>query len=65
MDRKELEARWAKIKSWKAKGKRAPHKPLLLLYALGAWQQGQTQLQYAKEEAKLKDYLTTGLPDRV
>ena len=56
MDRKELEARWAKIKSWKAKGKRAPHKPLLLLYALGAWQQGQTQLQYAKEEAKLKDY---------
>ncbi len=33
-----------KIKTWKSKGKRAPHKPLLLLWAIGQCLQGQPRL---------------------
>nr|WP_244301910.1 MULTISPECIES: hypothetical protein [Microbispora] len=33
--------RVAGIKPWKRHGERAPHKPLLLLYALGRLREGQ------------------------
>ena len=31
---------------WKRGSQRAPHKPLLLLYALGKWSQGQKQFDW-------------------
>jgi putative restriction endonuclease len=40
----EILDRFAKITVWKAGGERAPHKPLLILYALAALQRGEDRL---------------------
>ncbi|SIT82002.1 phosphorothioated DNA-binding restriction endonuclease [Pontibacter indicus] len=46
------------INTWKSNGERAPHKPLLLLLALGKLQQGESDfMPYAEVEEKLKDLL--------
>jgi putative restriction endonuclease len=46
------------INTWKSKGTRAPHKPLLLLIALGEIQRGNTGfIPYKNIEFKLKDLL--------
>ncbi|MDX5419148.1 MAG: HNH endonuclease [Hymenobacteraceae bacterium] len=46
------------INTWKSKGIRAPHKPLLILLALGKLQQGQLGfIPYASIEEKLRDLL--------
>lgn len=36
------------LRVWRQAGKRAPHKPLLLLYALGRFQDGQSDLPFAQ-----------------
>jgi hypothetical protein len=34
--------RFDRLNVWSRKGQRAPHKPLLVLYALGRWARGET-----------------------
>ena len=44
MDRRDFLTRIGKLNVWSANGKRAPHKPLLLLLALGRLQRGEQRL---------------------
>jgi len=43
-------------------GKRAPHKPLLILVALGEWQRGNRRITFAQIEARLVQLLKTWAP---
>jgi putative restriction endonuclease len=53
------------INTWKSRGTRAPHKPLLILIALGEIQRGNTGfLPYISIEPKLKDLLIDFGPHR-
>lgn len=50
--------RTAKLRQWARSGARAPHKPLLFLYALGRFQQdADGELQYSAVEEDLKQLL--------
>ena len=50
--------RIAGIRQWSRKGERAPHKPLLLLYALGRLQRtGTTEVSYIEAEPALEELL--------
>ncbi|MFE0739129.1 restriction endonuclease, partial [Streptomyces sp. NPDC058855] len=50
--------RTAKLRQWARGGARAPHKPLLFLYALGRFQQGaEDELRYSAVEEDLKGLL--------
>ncbi len=42
MSRDSILALFAKLNVWKQGDQRAPHKPLLVLYALGKWNRGET-----------------------
>lgn len=54
----EILERFSGLKTWKSGGERAPHKPLLLLLALGKCRNnGQRLLKYSDIEADLKDLL--------
>jgi putative restriction endonuclease len=51
--------RTAKLRQWTRSGTRAPHKPLLFLYALGRFQQdADGELRYSAVEEDLKQLLT-------
>ncbi|MCX5051981.1 HNH endonuclease [Streptomyces sp. NBC_00201] len=51
--------RTAKLRQWTRNGTRAPHKPLLLLYALGRFQEdADSQLRYSAVEEDLQRLLT-------
>jgi putative restriction endonuclease len=52
-------SRVAKIRAWQRDGIRAPHKPLLLLYALGRLQRSQsnTAIPFTEAEGPLKELL--------
>ncbi|WP_328328714.1 MULTISPECIES: phosphorothioated DNA-binding restriction endonuclease [unclassified Streptomyces] len=51
--------RTAKLRLWTRSGNRAPHKPLLFLYALGRFQQdADGELRYSAVEKDLKELLT-------
>lgn len=53
------------LRQWSNKGVRAPHKPLLMLYALGRFQQAPEQaLPYTEVEGDLKDLLHDFGPPR-
>lgn len=55
MEPSQLLERFKQLKSWKKKGERAPHKPLLLLYALGRLERGQSRLfSYHEEKENIK-----------
>jgi putative restriction endonuclease len=58
--------RTAKLRQWTRSGTRAPHKPLLLLYALGRFQQDAAgELRYSAVEEDLQRLLTEyGPPNR-
>ena len=58
--------RTAKLRQWTRGGTRAPHKPLLLLYALGRFQQDAAgELRYSAVEEDLQRLLTEyGPPNR-
>ncbi|MEU7003741.1 phosphorothioated DNA-binding restriction endonuclease [Nonomuraea sp. NPDC046570] len=57
--------RIAGIKRWSRNGERAPHKPLLLLYALGRFQcDGGTPIPFSTAEADLKRLLKEFGPPR-
>ncbi|MFJ4695336.1 phosphorothioated DNA-binding restriction endonuclease [Streptomyces sp. NPDC088766] len=57
--------RAANLRQWSRDGARAPHKPLLLLYALGRFQaDAEDELQYTAVEADLKQLLAEYGPTR-
>ncbi|MDQ0933618.1 putative restriction endonuclease [Streptomyces turgidiscabies] len=58
--------RIAKLRQWTRSGTRAPHKPLLLLHALGRFQQdADSELRYSVVEKDLQSLLTEyGPPNR-
>ena len=57
-ERDEWLARVATIKQWRRDGMRAPHKPLLILYALAQLQrQGASAVRFADAEPALKEVL--------
>lgn len=54
----DLLSQFQNINTWKSKGTRAPHKPLLILIALGEIQRGNTGfIPFTSIEPKLKDLL--------
>ena len=60
----ELRNRISGISVWRQGGQRAPHKPLLLLYALARFQQGQTRLPFTAIEEPVRQLLDTFGPPR-
>jgi putative restriction endonuclease len=53
-----------KVRRWSRNGERAPHKPLLLLYALGRFQAGVTHLAFSEVEPVLARLLRDYGPPR-
>jgi putative restriction endonuclease len=49
---------------WKQGDQRAPHKPLLILYALGRWQQGKFEIAFCEAEPDLTALLREFGPPR-
>ena len=57
MTRTDILRRFQAFIVWERRGERAPHKPLLILYAIGKLLLGEEQLRYAAIEANLRDLL--------
>ncbi len=64
MDRDELINLFSGITTWGRGDQRAPHKPLLILYALGCWLRGESVVTFADVSAALSDLLTAFGPPR-
>ncbi len=66
MDREELLRKFETLRLWKSQGERAPHKPLLVLYAIGKLLQGEDRfISYADAiEADLEGLLREFGPRR-
>src|SRR4051812_22525417 len=64
MDRKEVLKRFEDLSVWKQGDQRAPHKPLLVLYALGRWQRGLTEVTFREAEPDLTALLQEFGPPR-
>jgi len=64
LDPDELRARVAALSVWSQNGERAPHKPLLLLLALGHFASGQRDLPFSVVEPALADLLRAFGPPR-
>lgn len=65
MDRSQLIQKIQGINVWKRGGQRAPHKPLLLLYALGACSRGEERLiPYSRVDPALRTLLAEFGPTR-
>jgi putative restriction endonuclease len=64
MDTENVLRRFDKLTVWKQGEQRAPHKPLLVLYALGLWQRGQTAVTFREAEPTLKALLQEFGPPR-
>ena len=60
----EVLERFANICNWQRRGERAPHKPLLILYALSRLRQGETQINYIEYEEKMLELLEEFGPPR-
>ena len=60
----ELKRRFDKISVWRRAGQRAPHKPLLVLYALGRMLRGEPRMvSFRRAEKELKTLLCQNFPD--
>src|ERR1700687_4129310 len=57
MTSSELKEIFTNLTIWQKNGQRAPHKPLLILYALAQLQRGETVLPYIQVREKLKRLL--------
>ena len=64
MDRDAILRRFDELSTWTRGDQRAPHKPLLVLYALGCWQRGQAEVGFAEAEPALRDLLREFGPPR-
>ena len=56
--------RFDELSVWKQGDQRAPHKPLLVLYALGRWQRGQAEVTFREAEPDLTALLQEFGPPR-
>jgi putative restriction endonuclease len=57
--------RFDRLNLWKRGGQRAPHKPLLVLYALGEWSRGETaDIPFREVDGALTDLLKEFGPSR-
>lgn len=56
--------RFDELNTWRQGEQRAPHKPLLVLYALGLWQRGQTEVSFLEAEPVLRALLQEFGPSR-
>jgi putative restriction endonuclease len=56
--------RFDNLNVWKKQGEHAPHKPLLVLYALGRWQRGLSEVSFHEAEKDLKELLMEFGPPR-
>src|SRR3954447_23570285 len=56
--------RFDDLSTWKQGDQRAPHKPLLILYALGRWQIGQKTVTFRQAEPDLTALLREFGPPR-
>ena len=57
-------SKFQKISSWKRKGERAPHKPLLILFAIGEFLNGKTDILFSDAQPKLTSLLQEFGPPR-
>ncbi|MCG9129295.1 hypothetical protein JT359_17035, partial [Candidatus Poribacteria bacterium] len=58
MDKKDIRTRFKKLKVWQNGDERAPHKPLLVLYAIGKLLKGEDRfISYAEIEGELRNLL--------
>lgn len=65
MEEEQIRHRFRNLNVWKSDGQRAPHKPLLLLYALGRYQQGKPRfMSYAEIESDVKQLIADFGPPR-
>jgi putative restriction endonuclease len=64
MDSEAILKRFDELRIWKQGDQRAPHKPLLVLYALGRWQRGLTEVSYREAEPELTALLREFGPPR-
>lgn len=65
MTRDEIEQRFNSLQVWRRGTERAPHKPLLLLYALGHYSRGgERKIPYARVDEELRELLTEFGPTR-
>lgn len=60
----EILALFERLVTWSSGDQRAPHKPLLVLYALGRWEQGQASNPYAEVSDALTSLLKEFGPPR-
>lgn len=56
--------RFDELNTWRQGDQRAPHKPLLVLYALGRWQQGKPEVTFVEAEPELTALLREFGPPR-
>src|SRR5476651_2609783 len=64
MQRAEVLRLFEALTTWSTGDQRAPHKPLLILYALGCWERGQTQISFSDASDALTKLLKEFGPPR-
>ena len=65
MDREEIARKFETLRVWQRGDERAPHKPLLVLYAIGKLLQGEDRLlRYSEVDGKLGNLLREFGPKR-
>lgn len=65
MDKEEILEKFEQLKVWRRAGERAPHKPLLVLYAIGKLLRGESRLlPYSEVETHLENLLREFGPRR-
>jgi putative restriction endonuclease len=63
-DLENILTRFDELNTWRQGDQRAPHKPLLILYALGRWQRGLRGVTFLEAELELTDLLQRFGPRR-
>ena len=64
MTENDMLAHLEQLAVWRRRGERAPHKPLLILLALGRFSRGQTSIPFQEVEAELAELLREFGPHR-
>lgn len=64
MTKQDVLNKFDSLNVWKRGDQRAPHKPLLVLFALGRWQRGETEIGFEVADSELTGLLREFGPDR-
>jgi putative restriction endonuclease len=64
MERSEVLRRFESLRAWGSGDQRAPHKPLLILFALGAWTRGESPIPFSAVNESLTNLLRDFGPPR-